>query len=76
MMTTIPLYDSPLFNDLNEIHGYLEAVLYLLHQRAVHDEQGEHFIALLSPISRCLEACLEQWEIESRNAVTQKEGQA
>lgn len=61
-MTNTPPNDSPLFNTLSEIHNCLEAVLYLLHQRAVHDDQGEHFIALLSPMNRRLGECLEQWE--------------
>ena len=68
-------YDSPLFIELSEIHFALEAVLYLLHQRAVHDEQGEHFVALLTPLNRRLGECLEQWENISVT-VTEKEGEA
>jgi len=66
-------YDSPLFIELSEIHFSLEAVLYLLHQRAVHEEQGEHFVALLTPLNRRLGECLEQWENISAT-VTEKEG--
>jgi hypothetical protein len=71
-MNIQPPYDSPLFIELSEIHFALEAVSYLLQQRACHDDQGEHVIALLAPLNRRLGECLERWENISVT-VTEKE---